>query len=122
MSVRTFLLGVSRNEFLPSHLESLKKAFRNDDQSESVDLPKFWWILGADHLTLEGVMGDFRKKMSCRLISRGKKHVNKFLRENYPALKKISLMTYNAKKNLTPLYVQTSREVWEKFSQYKLNQ
>ena len=44
---------------------------------------------------------------------------NKFLGEKYPALKKISLMTYNAeKKNLTPLYVgekiSNSREVWEK--------
>ena len=40
---------------------------------------------------------------------------------------KISLMTYNAKKNLTPLYdgenISNSREVWEKIlSQYKLNQ
>ena len=44
---------------------------------------------------------------------------NKFLGEKYPALKKISLMTYNAeKKNLTPLYVgkkiSNSREVWER--------
>ena len=39
-----------------------------------------------------------------RLISRGKKHANKFLGEKYPALKKISLLTYNAEKNLT-LYV-----------------
>ena len=59
------------------------------------------------------------EKMSCRLISRGKKHANKFLREKYPALKKISLITYNAeKKNLTPLYVgekiSNSRDVWEK--------
>ena len=38
------------------------------------------------------------EKMSCRLISRGKKHANKFLGEKYPALKKISLMTYNAEK------------------------
>ena len=56
--------------------------------------------------------------MSCRLISRWKKHGNKFLREKNPALKKISLMTYNAEKNLTPLYVgekiSNFREVWEK--------
>ena len=49
-------------------------------------------------------MGDFRK-MSCRLISRGKKHANKFLRENYPAVKKISLMTYNAKKKILHRYM-----------------
>ena len=48
-------------------------------------------------MTFEGVMGDF-KKISCRLISRGKEHANKFLGEKYPALKKISLITYNAKK------------------------
>ena len=55
------------------------------------------------------------EKLSCRPISRGKKHANK------------SLMTYNAEnKNLIPLYVgekvSNSREVWEKLFQYKLNQ
>ena len=56
------------------------------------------------------------EKMSCRLILRGKKHANKFLGEKYPALRKISLMAYNAEKNLTLLYVG------EKISNYKLNQ
>ena len=56
------------------------------------------------------------EKMSCRLILRGKKHAKKFLGEKYPALKKISLMTYNAENNLTLLYVG------EKISNYKLNQ
>ena len=87
------------------------------DKSESVNWPNVWWILGADHVTFEGVMGDF-KKMSCRLISRGKEHANKFLGEKYPALKKISPITYNAKKSLTPLCVgeriSYSRDVWEK--------
>ena len=58
------------------------------------------------------------EKMSCRLISRGKKHANKFLGEKYPALKKISLITYNAKKSLAPICVgeriSYSRDVWEK--------
>ena len=45
------------------------------------------------------------EKMSCRLISRGKKHTSKFLGVKYSALKKISLMAYNAEKNLKPLYV-----------------
>ena len=59
------------------------------------------------------------EKTSGRLISRRKKHANKFLGEKYPAMKKISLMTYNAeKKSLTPLCVgekiSNSREVWEK--------
>ena len=55
------------------------------------------------------------EKMSCRLILIGKKHANKFLGEKYPALRKMSLMTYNAEKNLTLLYVA------EKISNYKLN-
>ena len=44
-------------------------------------------------------MGDFEKKMSCRLISRGRKHANKFLGKKFPTLKKTSLLTYNAEKN-----------------------
>ena len=47
-------------------------------------------------------------------------HAQKSSGRDCPALKKISLMTYNAKKNLTPLYVGekffNSREVWEKNS------
>ena len=58
------------------------------------------------------------EKMSCRLISREKKHAHKFLGKKYLAPKKISLMTYNDEKNLTPLYVEekisNSREVQEK--------
>ena len=38
------------------------------------------------------------EKISCRLISRGKKHTNKFLGKKYPALKQLSLMKYNAEK------------------------
>ena len=52
--------------------------------------------------------------MSCRLISRGKKHANKFLGEKYPALKKLSLMTYNAEKKLYREKNSNFREVWEK--------
>ena len=33
-------------------------------------------------------MGDFEKKMSCRLISRERKHANKFLGKKFPTLKK----------------------------------
>ena len=33
-------------------------------------------------------MGDFKTKMSCGLISRGKKHANKLRRKKYPVLKK----------------------------------
>ena len=64
---------------------------------KKIDSPNVWWIVGADHVTFEGVMGDF-KKMSYRLTSRGKEHANKFLGEKHPALKKISLIKCNAKK------------------------
>ena len=58
----------------------------------------FGGFYGADHLTFEGVMGDFRKNVL--QTDFGKKHANKFLGKKYPALKKMSLMTYNAEKNL----------------------
>ena len=69
-------------------------------------------------MTFAGVMDDFRKNIVQTDFER-KKLANKVLGEKYPALKKISLMTYNAeKKNLTPLYVgkkiSNSREVWER--------
>ena len=69
-------------------------------------------------MTFEGVMDDFRKNIVQTDFER-KKDANKFLGEKYPALKKISLMAYNAeKKNRTPLHVgekiSNSREVWEK--------
>ena len=67
-------------------------------------------------------MGDFRKNVL--QTDFGKKHANKFLGKKYPALKKISLMTYNAEQNLTPLYLEEKisncREIWEKI--VKLNQ
>ena len=85
---------------------------------KKIDSPNVWWIVGADHVTFEGVMGDF-KKMSYRLISRGKEHANKFLGEKHPALKKIyRSLSVMLKKSLTPLYVgeriSNSRDVWEK--------
>ena len=42
------------------------------NKSESVNWTNVWWILGADHLTFEGVIGKFQKNISCRLISRGR--------------------------------------------------
>ena len=56
--------------------------------------------------------------MSCRLISGGKKHANKFLGKNILHWKKYRSWRIMLKKNLTPLYVREqisySREVWEK--------
>ena len=67
-SVRTFRVGVSKNEFFPSPLDSFcpllfQKPLEMIDKSESVDWPNVWWILGADHLTSEGVMVDFRENV-----------------------------------------------------------
>ena len=50
-------------------------------------------------------MGDFRKKLSWTPISREKICCKEIPGEKYPPMKKISLMTYNAGKNLTPLSV-----------------
>ena len=59
--------------------------------------------------------------MSCRLISGGKKHANKFLGKNILHWKKYRSWRIMLKKNLTPLYVREqisySREVWEKILQ-----
>ena len=50
--------------------------------SLSVSVVSLTPLVGADHLTFDGVMGGFRKKMSCRLISGGKTHAKKFLGKN----------------------------------------
>ena len=71
------------------------------DKSEPINRPNVWWILGADHLTFEGVMGDFRK-MSCKLISRVKKHANKFLKKK--TLKKYRSWRIMLKKNFIHRY------------------
>ena len=76
------------------------------DKSESVNWPNVCWILGADHLTFGGLWV-ISEKISYRLITRGKMHANKFLGEKYPALKKISLMTYNAEKKILHRYVKS---------------
>ena len=49
-------------------------------------------------------MGDFTKKISCRLISRKKILARKYLakKKSYAEIK--SVMEYNAGKYLTPLY------------------
>ena len=41
----------------------VQKPLEMIDKSESVNWPNVWWILGADHLTFEGVMVDFRKNV-----------------------------------------------------------
>ena len=77
-------------------------------------------------MTFEGVMDDFRKNIAQTDFER-KKHANKFLREKYPALKKISLTTYNAEKKILQRYMSgkkflTPERFGKKFFQHKLNQ
>ena len=68
-------------------------------------------------------MGDFRKNVLQAEFGR-KKACNLIPGKKYLALEKISLMAYNAEKNIRPLYlgekISNSREVWEKI--LKLNQ
>ena len=71
-------------------------------------------------------MGDFRKNVMQSDFER-KKHANKFLGKNYPAEKKISLMTYHAEKKILHCYMLgtkflTPERLGKKFFQYKLNQ
>lgn len=71
-----------------------------DDSHKDGVLSKRLVDFRADHyLPFERVMSDFRKKISCRQISRGKIVQGNTWGEKYPALKKnISLMAYNAEK------------------------
>ena len=65
------------------------------DNLESVNWANVWWILGADHLTFEGVMGDFKKKYILQTDFERKK-----ARKEIPG-KTISC----TEKNITPLNV-----------------
>ena len=62
-SVRTFRVGESKNEFLPSPLErfvpycQFQKALEMTDKFESICWANVCWILAADNLTFEEVMG-----------------------------------------------------------------
>ena len=88
------------------------------DKSESVNWPNVWWILGADHLTFEGVMGDFRKKCPAGWFREEKSMQINSWEKNILHWKKYRSWRIMLKKNLTPLYVREqisySREVWEK--------
>ena len=107
-SVRTLRVVESRNESLPSPLESfipiVSKGFTNDWQIRICQLSKCLVDFRGRLFDFWGGYGWFQKKKSCRLISRGKKHAKKFLQKLYPALKKILLMTYNAEKILHRIY------------------
>ena len=69
-------------------------------------------------MTFEEVMGDFRKKISCRLISGGGEGGGGELVRIY--LRKISLVTYIMLKKILHRYKSRKKfltpEVWEKNS------
>ena len=122
--VRPFRVGVSRNESLPSPLESFVfycfKSFRNDWQIRICLLIKCLVDFRGRPFDFWGGYGWFQRKISCRLISSEKSLQGNTSEKWYPALKKISLMTYHAEtKNLTPLYVEekmsNSRGLGKKF-------
>ena len=54
--------------------------------------------LGPYHSTFDGGMGDFRKKMSCRLIFEGKNSCKEIPAKKIPIMKKISFKAYKAVK------------------------
>ena len=59
----------------------------------------------ADHLPFERVMSDFRKNV-LQTDFEGKNSARKYLGRKISCTEiNISLMAYNAEKNLTPLYV-----------------
>ena len=68
------------------------------DNSESVNCANVWWILEADYFTIEGIMNDFRQKYPAHWFREEKMMQRNSCEKQYPALKKISLMTYNAGK------------------------
>ena len=82
------------------------------DKSESVNWSNVWWILGADHLIFEGVMGDLRKKIhaswfreekSMQINSRGKNILRWKKYRSWPiTLQKILHRYMSEKKCLTP--------------------
>ena len=66
-------------------------------------------------------MGDFRKKISCRLISRRKKLARKYLGKIiFCTEKKISLMTYNAEKEILHRYMSGKKILTELNHPYPL--
>ena len=56
--------------------------------------------LGPYHSTFGGGMGDFRKKMSCRLIFEGKNSCKEIPAKKIPIMKKISFKAYKAGKKI----------------------
>ena len=86
------------------------------DKSESLNWANVWWILGADYLNFDGFMGDFREKYPADWLREEKSVQRNSWEKQHPALKKLLLMTYNAKKRKKVFhrYMWGKKEVWEK--------
>ena len=88
-------------------------------KSEYVNWANVWRILGADHLTFEGVMGDFRQKYPADWFRGGKACKYITGENNILHWKNIAHDVCKAEKNLTLLYVReknsNSRELGKKF-------
>ena len=103
-SVRTLRVGVSRNKFLPLSSREFcpllfQKALEMIDKSESIYWANVQWILAADNLTFEEVIGDFRKKYSVDWFRGGKACKGIPGRNNIlHSKKKFSHDRYNAEK------------------------
>ena len=75
------------------------------DKSESVNWANVWWILGADHLNFEEIMGDFGKKNILQTDFEEKKACKEIPgKNNILPWKKISLVTYNAENKNKQLH------------------
>ena len=110
-SVRTFRVGVIRNKFLPLSPREFcpllfQKALEMIDKSESINWANFWWILAADNLTFEEVIGNFRKKFPVDWFRGGKACKDKPGRNNILHWKKNSLITYIMLKKILHSYNQ----------------
>ena len=105
--VRTLRVWVSRNESLSSPLESfVSKGFRNDWQIRICQLSKCLVDFRGQPFDFWGGYGWFQKKISCRLISRGKKLARKYLGKIISHTeKKNCSWRIMLKKHLTSLYV-----------------
>ena len=114
-SLRIFRVEVSRNEFLPSPLESFvpllfEKVLEMIDKSESIYRANVWWILAADDLTFEEIIGSFREKYPVDWF-RGEACKDTPGKNNILHWKKKSLMTYIMLKKISHRYMSGKKFV-----------
>ena len=93
------------------------------DKPESIYWAKVWWVLAADHMSFDEVLGDFRKKYPADWFQGGKDCKDLTGKSDILHWKNIAHDVYNAEKNLTPLYVKekisNSRGLKNNLTQFK---